>query len=190
MFGRTRSAIKPFQGKRKKLALLSKPHILQSQMVLLSEHLVLDLDWMEFFRRSCALKKKWLIWGKQTSAASFQALWFVVLVGCCTWKYFFSTRLPSSSRQREHCLWLGRFIRHTWYPETVFKTKAAIGDEGGLGSPQQGRVSVLCQDLRVQQAPPTVCFLCSSGKLNLINLASLFPITFKPNTLVNKNYRD
>lgn len=89
MFGRTRSAIKPFQGKRKKLALLSKPHILQSQMVLLSEHLVLDLDWMEFFRRSCALKKKWLIWGKQTSAASFQALWFVVLVGCCTWKYFF-----------------------------------------------------------------------------------------------------
>lgn len=48
MFGRTRSAIKPFQGKGKKLALLSKPHILQSQMVLLSEHLVLDLDWMEF----------------------------------------------------------------------------------------------------------------------------------------------
>lgn len=160
MFGRTRSAIKPFQGKRKKLALLSKPHILQSQMVLLSEHLVLDLDWMEFFRRSCALKKKWLIWGKQTSAASFQALWFVVLVGCCTWKYFFSTRLPSSSRQREHCLWLGPFIRHTWYPETVFKTKAAIRDEGGLGSPQQGRVSVLANTRGSEgSTSPTHCLL-------------------------------
>lgn len=40
--------IKAFQGKRKKLAVLSKPHILLSQMVLLSEHLMLNLDWMKF----------------------------------------------------------------------------------------------------------------------------------------------
>lgn len=48
MFGRTQTAIKPSPGKRKKLTLLSKPHILLSHMVLLSEHLVLNLDWMEF----------------------------------------------------------------------------------------------------------------------------------------------
>lgn len=35
---------------KKKKAVLSKPHILLSQMVLLSEHLVRDLDWMEFSR--------------------------------------------------------------------------------------------------------------------------------------------
>lgn len=64
---------KTLSRKRKKLALLSKPHILQSQMVLLSEHLVLDLDWVEF-QENPRFKKKWLIWGKQTSAASFQAL--------------------------------------------------------------------------------------------------------------------
>lgn len=74
MLGRTGTSIKPFQGKwGKKLTLLSKPHILLSQMVLLSEHLTLNLDWMEF-EESPRFKKKWLIWGKQTSAASFQAL--------------------------------------------------------------------------------------------------------------------
>lgn len=73
MFGRTQTAIKPFQGKRKKLAPLSKPDILLSQMVPLSEHLVQNLDWMES-EENPRFKKKWLIWGKQTSAASFQAL--------------------------------------------------------------------------------------------------------------------
>lgn len=42
MFGGTWTAIKPFQGKRKKVALLSKPHILLDQIVLLSEHLALN----------------------------------------------------------------------------------------------------------------------------------------------------
>lgn len=57
-------------------------------------------------KRAHALKKKWLIWGKQTSAASFQALWFVALVGRCTWKFCFSTRSLRSSRLRELCFWL------------------------------------------------------------------------------------
>lgn len=57
----------------KKVALLFKPHILLSQMVLLSEHLALDPHWTEF-QEEPRSKKKWLIWGKQTSAASFQAL--------------------------------------------------------------------------------------------------------------------
>lgn len=57
----------------KKVALLSKPHILLSQMVLLSEHLVPNPYWTAFLEEPCS-KKKWLIWGTQTSAASFQAL--------------------------------------------------------------------------------------------------------------------
>ncbi len=61
---------KTLSRKKEKNAVLSKPHILLSQMVLLSEHLVLNLDWTE----SPRFKKNWLIWGKQTSAASFQAL--------------------------------------------------------------------------------------------------------------------
>lgn len=74
MFGGIQTAIKPFQGKKKKkLALLSKPHILLSHMVLLSEHLTLNLDWMKF-QENPHFKKKLLIWGKQASAASFQSL--------------------------------------------------------------------------------------------------------------------
>lgn len=64
---------KTLSRKKEKLGPLSKPHILLSQMVLLSEHLVLNLDWMEF-QENPWFKKKWLIWGKQTSTASFQAL--------------------------------------------------------------------------------------------------------------------
>lgn len=114
----------------KKVALWFKPHILLSQMVLLSEHLALDPHWTEFLEEPRS-KKKWLIWGKQTSAASFQALWFVVLAGCCTWKHFFLTYAPVSSTGHERRLigrqWAGS--RGSFIQETASKSKAIIRAE-------------------------------------------------------------
>lgn len=58
-------------------SLLSKPHILLSQMVCFSVHLMLNVDWMEF-KRTHYLKPKWLIWRKQASASSFHYdLWLL-----------------------------------------------------------------------------------------------------------------
>lgn len=184
MFGRTRMAIKPFQGNRgKKVALLFKPHILLSQMVLLSERLVLNPYWMEFLEEP-RFKKKWLIWGKQTSAASFQALWFVVLVGCRTWKHFFLTCAPVSSTGHERRLigrqWegsRGSFTQHTWSLRNCFKKQGPHQSWTGIWV-NLNNAPANRDNLRFHAAP-TVCFLCSGGKLNSIHLASHFPITFK-----------
>lgn len=56
--------------REKKVGLVSKPHILLSQMVLLSKHLVADSYWTEFVEDPC-FKKKWLIWGKTNVSCSF-----------------------------------------------------------------------------------------------------------------------
>lgn len=81
--------IKAFQGKRKKLAVLSKPHILPSQMVLLSEHLILNLDWMKFLPGPI-FKEEVAHLGMQTSAAYFLCdLW---LLWAVAHGIFFSSR--------------------------------------------------------------------------------------------------
>lgn len=165
MFGRSPKAIKPFQGKREKLALFSKPHILLSHMVLLTEHLSLALDWIEFQENLC-FKKKWLIWGKLTSAASFQALWFVALVGYCTWNFFFSTCLPTSSRQREGYFGLVITGKRAGSTQTS-KARPTSELTSYSGPPQQDHSPVLADrhNLRVQSTTPTFCFLCMGGNI-------------------------
>lgn len=69
----------PFKEKEKKVGLVSKPHILLSQMVLLSQHLVADSYWVEFLEDPC-FKKKWLIWGKTIVSCFFSG---IMICGSC-----------------------------------------------------------------------------------------------------------
>ena len=77
---------------KKNSPLLSKPHILLSQMVLLSEHLTLNVDWMKF-PENHALKKAVAHSGETNVSCFFSGIMICGFCGLLHMEHFFSFRL-------------------------------------------------------------------------------------------------
>lgn len=155
---------KTLSRKKGKLTLLSRPHILLSQMVLLSEYLILNLDWTKF-QENPRFKKIVAHLGER-NVSCFFSFWFVVVVGCSTWRSFFFTCLPVSSGQHERFLWLA-ITGETVSPQLFIMqgTLKPFLNQGYIQSCTVIWIHLTKAHVQLTEtfwsATPTVCFLFS-----------------------------